>query len=138
MEPKVNPTDRGPEVANVILSVILLLVTVLWLVGFMTGKVAAMGQILRPYLPPWFLLLNLSVVPVTCALAGSRAVSFRTNFLFILAFVVQMSLLPLSGEKYPVPKALIVIFLYYETFVLVPKWNRRILERGRDASVLHL
>jgi hypothetical protein len=137
MEPEVSLADQDPEVINVAMSAILVLVSILWLVAFMSGKTAVMGQILGPYLPSWILLANLGAVPVTCALAGSRAVSFRTNFLFILIFLAQMSLLPLSGENYPIPKALAILFVYLETFLFLPKWNRRILERGQDGTILH-
>jgi hypothetical protein len=130
--------DQYQKDLNVILAAALMLITILWLIAFATGKLTAMQQVIRPYLPSWFALANLLLVPITCVLAGTRFVNFRVGLFFILIFLAQLSLLGLSAEKYPVAKGLVTILLYYETFVLVPKWNRRILERGADNSILHL
>jgi len=110
----------------------------LWFVAFATGKLEAMQQAISPYLPSWFALANLLLVPITCVLAVARFFSFRTGFFFILIFAAQMSLMGLSAQKYRVLEGLVVIFLYYEQFALIPKWNRRIRERGADSSILHL
>jgi hypothetical protein len=123
---------------NVILAATLMLITILWLIAFATGKLEAMQQVIRPYLPSWFALANLLLVPITCVLAGARLVSFRMGFLFVLLFLAQLSLLGLSTQKYPVVRGFVTILLYYETFALIPKWNRRIVEKGRSASVLGL
>ena len=119
---------------NVLLSAALILFGFLWLIALASGKVAAVGGVLRPYLPSWFLLANLLVAPITCALAGSRAVSFRIGVFFVLVFVAQLSLLGLSADTYPTAKALVIVLLYLETFVLIPRWNRRIQQGGEAGT----
>jgi phosphate starvation-inducible membrane PsiE len=132
---RINESEKS---INVVMSAILILFGFLWLIAFVAGKTDALGQNLRPYLPSWFDLVNLLLVPITGALAGSRLVSFRVGFLFVLIFVAQLSLLGLSSEKYPLLKGGVVIFLYYETFLLIPKWNRRISEKSQEGRVLNL
>jgi|SRR5579859_4691289 len=132
---QVEPSQYQADI-NVIMSGILILATALWLIAAATGKLAAMQQAVRPYLPSWFALANLLVAPITCVLAGSRAVKFRVGFFFALVFLAQLSLIGLSAETVPIVKGAVTIVLYYETFSLIPKWNQRILERGREGRVL--
>jgi hypothetical protein len=132
---RINESEKS---INVVMSATLVLFSFLWLIAFITGKTDALGQSLRPYLPSWFDLANLLLVPITAALAGLRLVSFRVGFLFVFLFFAQLSLLGLSSERYPSLKGAVVLFLYYEAFWLIPKWNRRILERGREGRVLNL
>lgn len=101
---------------NAILAGLLLLFAALWLGAYMTGKLDTMQETLRPHLPSWFALANLLILPITCALAGSHSLSFRTGLIFVLIFVAQLSVLGLSAEKYRVAKGLVTVFLYYETF----------------------
>jgi len=131
---EVDTSNQYPGYVNLALAAILLVFGVLWLIAFSTGKLAVMVHALHPYLPSWFALANLVLVPITCGLAGSRFVGFKTNFLFIFIFVAQLSLLTISAEAYPIPKALITVFLYFESFLLLPRWNRRILETTRRAG----
>ena len=90
---------------------------------------------MRPYLPAWFPVANLLLVLVSGALAQLRSVSFRTNFIFIFVFGFQLALVPLSTERHPVAGALVTMLIYLETFVLVPKWNRRL---EGNSNILHL
>lgn len=138
IEPNIEPTDEHANDINILLAGILILATAIWLVALMTGKLAWARQSLAPYLPGWFLALNLLLLPFTCALAGLRSVPFRVGFIFFFVFAFQLSILGLSTEKYPIPKALVTILLYYETFSLIPGWNRRILAAERGGSVLGL
>ncbi|PYT86868.1 MAG: hypothetical protein DMG36_25935 [Acidobacteria bacterium] len=131
-----NQIEARSYLINVLLSVALIVFGILWLIAFASGKVAVIGGMLRPYLPSWFPLANLLLAPITCALAGSRAVSFRIGFFFVLVFVGQLSLLGLSADRYPTTKALFIIFLYFETFVLLPRWNRRMRQSGEAGTVL--
>ena len=135
---EVDTSNQYSGCVSLVLAAILLVFGILCLIAFSTGKLAVMVNALHPYLPSWFALANLVSVPITCALAGSRLVGFRTNFLFIFIFVAQLSLLTISAEAYPIPKALITIFLYFESFLLLPRWNRRILESTKGHSVLGL
>ncbi len=130
-----NRESGGP---NVLLAAILIFCGVLWLVAVMTGKLAWLRHILGPYLPTWFPLANLLLVPVTCALSGLRSIRFKISFFLILVFVFQLALMGLSAERYPGTTGLVTVFLYFETFILVPRWNRRLSEAGRSGSVLHL
>jgi len=123
---------------NVILAATLILATVLWMVALATGKLAWISQLVRPYVPKWFSLANALLVPITCALAALRSVAFRANFLFALAMLAQVSLLGLTAQDHPVVKASVTVFMYYEAFVLIPRWNRRILEKGREGRVLNI
>ena len=120
------------------MSGILILVTALWLIASATGTLSAIQQAVRPYLPSWFALANLLAAPITCVLAGSRAVKFRIGFFFALVFLAQLSLIGLSAETVPIVKGVVTIVLYYETFSLIPKWNRRILDKGREGRALNL
>lgn len=132
------PQEGAVDVRSVALALVILLYTILWLVAEFTGTFAWVRGELRPYLPASFLLINVLLTPVTGALSGLRSLSFKTNLVFFLVLTLQLALLGLTAEKYPVAKGLVTIFLYYETFALIPKWNRRILERGTDSSILHL
>ena len=136
VEPKTN--DQYQADLNVIMSGILILVTALWLIASATGTLSAMQQAVRPYLPSWFALANLLVAPFTCVLAGSRGVKFRIGFVFALLFLAQLSLIGLSADKFPIVKGFVTILLYSETFALIPKWNRRILDKGREGRALNL
>lgn len=128
--------EEAPEVLNVAIAATVLLYTVLWLVGLVTGKFVWIRDWLRPYLPPWFLTANLLLTPVACALSGLKSLSLKTRFTSFLIFGFQLVILGLSAEKYPVMKALVVIFIYYEAFVLIPGRNRRFLEAQRGGTVL--
>jgi hypothetical protein len=133
-----NQIEAHPYSINVLLSAALILFGILWLIAFASRKVAVLGGVLRPYLPSWFPLANLLLTPITCVLAGSRAVSFRIGVFFVLVFVAQLSLLGLSTDKYPTTKALLIILLYFETFVLLPRWNRQMRQSGEAGTVLGL
>jgi hypothetical protein len=121
---KSNQINIRPYPINVFLSAALMVFGIVWLVAFATGKVAVIQSTLRPYLPSWFPLANLLLAPITCALAGLRAIGFKIGLFFVLVFVAQLSILGLPAD-YPTPKALLVILLYFETFVLLPRWNRQ-------------
>jgi hypothetical protein len=41
-----------------------------------------------------------------------------------------------AGDKYPTTKALLIILLYFETFVLLPRWNRQMRQSGEAGTVL--
>ncbi len=138
LETEPGATDTGRESVNVLLAGFLLLALALWLIALTTGKLAAIRQLVHPYLPTWFSVANALLVPVTGALVALRSIPFRVSFFFGLAFLAQVSLLGVTAQDYPVVKAMVTVFLYYEAFVLIPNWNRRILERTRGGSVLGL
>jgi hypothetical protein len=134
----VGEDNRGRPAANVLLAAVLLLVTTAWLIAYATGKLTSMIELLHPYLPGWFSLVNALLVPVTGALAALRSVPFRANFLFVLVMLAQASLLGLTMQDHPVVKAAVTIFLYYEAFILIPRWNHRIVETAKGRNVLSL
>jgi hypothetical protein len=115
-----------------------LLYGVLWLAADAFGLFAWVQAELRPYLPAWFVLFNALLLPVTEAFSGLRSFPFKINITFMFIFTLQLVLLGLTVENHPIVKGAVTIFLFYETFLLIPKWNRRILERGREGRVLNL
>jgi len=129
---------RDPQSMNILLAAILLLVTAAWLIALATGKLASMRGLVRPYLPAWFPLANALLLPLTCAIAGLRVIPFRVNFIFAIGMLGQASLLGLETDKHPVVSFAVTIFLYYEAFVLIPRWNHRIVETTRGPNVLGL
>lgn len=132
---KSNQIETHPYPTNVFLSAALLLFGIVWLIAFASGKVAIVEGILRPHLPSWFPLANLLLAPITCALAGSRATGFKIGLFFVLVFIAQLSLLGLSTDRYPTTKGLIVILLYFETFVLLPRWNRQMRQSAETTRL---
>src|SRR6266850_7479309 len=110
------PLEDDPGVPNLVLAVALLLLTFAWLIGWAVGWIAKMRRELGLYLPTWFPVVNLELTPVTYALAGLRAMPLRVGFFVFLVFVCQASLLGLSAENHPIANAIVMLFLYYETF----------------------
>ena len=130
--------EEAVEVRQVAIASAILLYTVLWLVAYATGTFNHLQGELRPYLPGWFLVVNALLIPVTNAISGLRSFSRKVSLIFFLILSVQLALLGLTAEKYPIVKGSVTIFLYYETFLLIPNRNRRILEKGREGQVLNL
>jgi hypothetical protein len=130
--------ENSRAALNVVLVGLVYLATALWLVTFFAGGIGWLRNVLRPHIPSWLLLANLLLVPVTGALVGLRSIGFRKNLCVFPIFLVQVSMIGLSGEHYPIVESLVMIFLLYETFMLVPGWNRRFLEAQRGHSVLGL
>jgi hypothetical protein len=128
--------DNARAALDVVLVAVMYLVTALWLVAFMAGGITRLGNVLRPYIPSWLLLANLLSVPITMALGQLRAVSFRASFFISPIFIAQMSLIGLSGEDYPLLKGIVMAFLFYESYILIPKWNRRSLDAQKGHTVL--
>jgi hypothetical protein len=123
------PVDPHRGDINVLLSAGLVLFVTIWLVALISGKLASTEEALRPHLPSWFSLVNALIIPVTYAFAASRLISFRLSLFFGVAMLVQLSLFGLTSHDHPAVKIAVTVILYYESFVLVPRWNRRILER---------
>src|SRR5690242_4494453 len=130
------PLEDHAGFLNLLLAAALLFLTFAWLIGWVVGWIPKMRRELGPHLPTWFPVVNLVLTPVTCALAGLRAIPFRAGFFVVLVFVCQVSLLGLSAENHPIANALVMVFLYYEAFVLVPRWNRRFVQATEGGSVL--
>jgi hypothetical protein len=123
---------------NVILVGLVYLATALWLVTFFAGGIGWFRNALRPHIPSWLLLANLLLVPVTGALVGLRSFGFRKSLCVFPIFLAQVSMIGLSGEDYPVVESLVMIFLLYETFILVPGRNRLFLDAQCGHRVLGL
>jgi hypothetical protein len=135
---KIDESTPTLTVGQVVLASAILLYTTLWLVADVSGAFTWIKGELRPYLPAWFALVNALLIPVTEALSGLRLFSFKINLAFFMILTCQLVLLGLTVEKHPLVKGAVTIFLFYETFSLIPNWNRRFLERERKGRVLNL
>ena len=111
-----------------------------WLVQSIVTKNLWLNDVLRPYLPNWALLIAAFSAPVTLALIGVHSVPWRISILFVFIGCIQAGMFGLVGEKYRFVQAVITVFGFIEAYVLIPRWNRWIEDRGisKDGTVLHL
>jgi hypothetical protein len=105
-----NDPQRRSDI-NIVLAAALLLFGFIWLIAYATGGTDVIAQTIRPYLPSWFPIVNLLMLPITCVLAGLHAINFRLGTAFVVIFAAQLALLAFPEEKYKAVRVAVVILL---------------------------
>jgi hypothetical protein len=131
-------STEGADPRRVLLVFALYLYAFMWLVQSVLTKNTWLNNLFRPYLPNWALLILAFSAPVTLALIGLRSVPWKISILFAFIGFIQAGMFGLVGEKYRLVQGVITVFAFIEAYVILPKWNRRILEGKRDGTILHL
>lgn len=121
---------------RVLLVFALYLYAFVWLVQSVLTKNIWLNNLFRPYLPDWGLLFVAFSAPVTLALIGLRSVPWKISILFAFVGCIQAGMFGLVGEKYRFVQGVVTAFVFFEAYVILPKWNRRITESAN--TVLRL
>ena len=95
-----------------------------WLVLFATGVTTSAVEALRPFLPSWFPLLDLALVPVLAFLAAaSLPIPPKVRVVCAAVALCAMSAMYLAYRVHPIAYIAILAVFLLEAFFIVPRWN---------------
>lgn len=133
-EPQGDPVD--PRKVLVVFAIYVYVLV--WLVAGIGTRYTWLYNALRPYLPDWALLVIGLSAPLTLALVGLRTIPWKISMLFSLILPLQGALIGLVGEKFRYVQGAVTLFAFFEAYLILPRWNRYIEDRGKGGSVLGL
>jgi len=112
------------EKRGVIIALATVGITVCWLALAATGESFKVVQAIRGFLPGWFPVVNVFLVPLLLAVAGFPRTPPLATFLLYGAALCFGSALYLSYLEHPVATLVAVAVVYLEAYWLLPRWRR--------------
>lgn len=133
------PSERdSPDPRRVLVVFLIYVYIFVWLIVGIFTKYTWLNNLLRPYLPDWALLVIGLSAPITATLVGLRAIPWKVTKVFLFILPVQGALFGLVAKKYPYVGGAVTVLLFFLAYLILPEWNRRILEREGHGTTLHL
>lgn len=117
-------TAAGTHKRNLLIAFGMVALLFVWLALSVSGGARWAVEQVRTVLPEWFPAVNLLLAPL---LGGLVAAPLRLPRAFrLLLFVLLLcsfSAFFLSYQRYPIIASVVVVAMFLEAFVIIPRWN---------------
>jgi hypothetical protein len=138
MKAKPQPHQDFVDPRRVLVVFAVYLYAFVWLIVGIATHFNWLNNLLRPYLANWTLLAIGLSTPITLAVVSLRSIPWKITRPFLFILPLQGALFGLIGEKYRYVQGAVTVFVFFEAYVILPEWNRRIIQSERNGGILGL
>lgn len=112
------------EQRSAVIAIATVAIFICWLIVAATGESLKTVQAVRGFLPAWFPMVNVFLVPLLIAAAGFPRTPPVASVVIYAAALCFGSALYLSYLEHPVAALVAVAVVYIEAYWLLPRWRR--------------
>jgi hypothetical protein len=112
------------------MAVVILLAVTVWLFVGVTGWLRESIAAAAGFLPNWFPVVNLAVLPLLVAgFIISRSWPLPAQLSLFSLIIVSVSCTGLAADRYPLVTVTVIAVVYLEIFWIMPKWKGKVQSR---------